>query len=74
MGVLKDVATGIGDLLTGGALSARKERKRASKEARQARESAIEETQAERRRRRSTQRAALQSQPSLFDMLGGPDA
>ena len=74
MGVLKGVATGIGDLLTGGAISAKKERKRARKEARQAKESAIEETQAERRRRQSMQRATLQNQPSLFDMLGGPDA
>jgi len=74
MGVLKDVAEGVGDLLTGGAISAKKERKKARKEARMARESAIEENEAERQRRRSVQRASLQSQPSLFDMLGGPDA
>lgn len=74
MGVLKEVATGIGDLLTGGAFSAKKDRKKARREARDARESAIEETQEERRRRQSMQRSALQSQPSLFDLLGGPDA
>lgn len=74
MGVLKSVATGIGDVLTGGAFTARKEGKKAKKRARQAEEQIEQEREASRDRRQNFQRAALQQQPSLFDLLGGPDA
>lgn len=72
MGVIASVAKGVGDLLTGGAISARKARKRAKREEERAEQEMLAETEAERARRRSIQRAALQRQPSLYDMLGGP--
>jgi len=74
MGVVKDVFEGIGDVLTGGAISAKKERKKARRAAREASEQAEQESAEERRRRRNIQRSALQNQPSLFDLLSGPDA
>lgn len=72
MSGLSKIATGVGDLLTGGAFSARKARKRAKRQEREAEEQRLEMTAEERSRRRSIQRAALERQPSLFDMLGGP--
>jgi len=73
MGAVKSIARGIGDVLTGGAFTARKEGKKAKKRARQAEEELEQEREAETTRRRNFQRAALQQQPSLFDLLGGPD-
>ena len=74
MGVIKDIGEGIGNLLTGGAISRKKDKKKAKKFAREAREEASDLERQERTRRRNIQRASLQAQPSLFDMLGGPDA
>lgn len=73
MGAVKSIARGIGDVLTGGAFTARKEGKKAKKRARQAEEELEQEREAGRDRRQNFQRAALQQQPSLFDLLGGPD-
>lgn len=74
MGMVKSIATGIGDVLTGGAFSARKARKKARKRANEAEDKLEQTAEAARTRRQNFQRAALQQQPSLFDLLGGPDA
>lgn len=73
MGAVKSIARGIGDVLTGGAFSAKRARKKARKRADEAEEQLEQEREAETTRRRNFQRAALTQQPSLFDMLGGPD-
>lgn len=73
MGAVKSVARGIGDVLTGGAFSANRARKKARKRADEAEEQLEQEREAGTTRRRNFQRAALQQQPSLFDLLGGPD-
>lgn len=72
MGGIAKIATGIGDVLTGGAFSAKKARKRVKRQEREAEKERLEMTAEERSRRRSLQRAALERQPSLFDMLSGP--
>lgn len=74
MGVVKDIAKGIGDVLTGGAISRKKDKKKAKRFAKEAEAESDALEEAERKRRRNLQRATLQAQPSLFDILGGPDA
>lgn len=72
MGVVKSVARGIGDILTGGAITARRAAKKAKKAEAEAREELRRQAEEERRKRRDIQRATLQAQPSLFDLLSGP--
>lgn len=74
MGAVKSIAKGIGDILTGGAISRKKDRKKARRAAKEAEAESDALEEQERKRRRNLQRAALQAQPSLFDILGGPDA
>lgn len=73
MGAAKTLLRGIGDVLTGGAFTAKREGRKARRRADEAEEQLEQEREAETTRRRNFQRAALTQQPSLFDMLGGPD-
>ncbi|TVR99838.1 MAG: hypothetical protein EA406_02225 [Rhodospirillales bacterium] len=62
----------MGDVLTGGAFTARREARRVRRAEEETQQQLTEMQREERQRRRNLQRASLQRQPTLFDLLGGP--